>query len=401
MLTLQRTRRLAVVREAFRARQRKRRMLLVFINRLLEERSKKKARRKRRAWAWPRNQNWFELLLREPSLDSCWQEHFRVKRQTFEFLCDLLRTDLQRQDTRMRKATCVEKKILVGLWRLATGESFEKCGERFALGKSTCKTAFKSFEEGLLKRKDSFIKFPLTSEEIKDKINSFEELYGIPQIVGAIASHHIEMHTPSDNQEDYLDHKQRYSSILQVIADSDFRFIYVAPGFPGSFSDANVLKLSGFHEQAKSQQILAAPTRKLSGIDIRPLIVGGKGFSLSSWMVKPYAAEELDNLTPEQRKFNTKLCACRSVAKRALDLLKARFGLVVKKTEQKVDSLSKTLTAACVLHNLCIDRGDIYPIKDISEDNLEEDSDSEEGIEGTENGEAIRKLLRDYVCENI
>ena len=44
--------------------------------------------------------------------------------------------------------------------------------------------------------KDQFIKFPLTRQEITDKIDEFEETYGIPQIVGAIDGCHIETNAP-------------------------------------------------------------------------------------------------------------------------------------------------------------------------------------------------------------
>ena len=58
--------------------------------------------RRRRAWVWPRPQNWFKNLLASPALDFLWKEHFRVTRETFEFLCDLVRVKLQKQQTRFR-----------------------------------------------------------------------------------------------------------------------------------------------------------------------------------------------------------------------------------------------------------------------------------------------------------
>ena len=196
-LRLQRSNRLSVMKKAFRARQRRRRMLLVLLNRLIDERQNQPTRQTpRRAWAWPRNQKWFDLLLADRSLDSQWPEHFRISRQTFEYLCDLLRPDLQRQDTRMRKATTVEKQVLVGLWRFATGNSFRNCGQQFGLGKSTAKEACNSFEEALLSRKDAFIKFPSTGREVKEKIDAFEQLYGIPQTRWSI---------------DRLPHRNKYS----------------------------------------------------------------------------------------------------------------------------------------------------------------------------------------------
>ena len=52
------------------------------------------------------------------------------------------------------------------------------------------------FECTLLPMKDQLVKFPLTRQDITDKINEFEETYGIPQIVGAIGGCHIEINAP-------------------------------------------------------------------------------------------------------------------------------------------------------------------------------------------------------------
>ena len=400
-LRLQRSNRLSVMKKAFRARQRRRRMLLVLLNRLIDERQNQPTRQTpRRAWAWPRNQKWFDLLLADRSLDSQWPEHFRISRQTFEYLCDLLRPDLQRQDTRMRKATTVEKQVLVGLWRFATGNSFRNCGQQFGLGKSTAKEACNSFEEALLSRKDAFIKFPSTGREVKEKINAFEQLYGIPQIVGSIDGCHIEINTPSvADQGDYFDSKQRYSVTLQAIVDCDLKFIHATVGYPGSLDDASVLKLSGFYELAEKQQILAGPSRELRGKEVRPLVVGDSAYPLTKWLIKPYSDRGV--LTREKRKFNTKLRASRSVVDRALRMLKARFGIVTKKTEQRPASFNKTLTAACVLHNICIDRGDVYDVSDIDIADSDDNSGDEEGNEELATGDDTRDSLKDYVWHNL
>ena len=63
----------------------------------------------RRVWVWPRPQHWFQLLLTRRDMDPLWKLHFRVTRPTFEAICDLLRTDLQRQHTHAGDGECGEK----------------------------------------------------------------------------------------------------------------------------------------------------------------------------------------------------------------------------------------------------------------------------------------------------
>ena len=46
--------------------------------------------------------------------------NFRMERETFDELCRILRGDLTRRETRLRKPVSVEKRVAVGVWRLST-----------------------------------------------------------------------------------------------------------------------------------------------------------------------------------------------------------------------------------------------------------------------------------------
>ena len=143
-------------------------------------------------------------------------------------------SNLQKQDTRFRVPVSVEERVGLALWRLATGNSYRSCGLQFGLGKSTAKIICSEFEQAAFDLKDRFITFPLTNEEIGEKIEEFEELYGIPQIVGAIDGCHIEINAPPQNHEDYFNRKQRYSVNLQAIVDANLKVIHATVGYPGS-----------------------------------------------------------------------------------------------------------------------------------------------------------------------
>ena len=116
-----------VTEEEFRVRRRNRQMLLMFMAQMRQQ----NVRRRRRAGVWPRPQNWFKKLLASPALNFLWKEHFRVTRETFEYLCDLVRANLQKQDTRFRVPVSVEERVGLALWRLATGNSYRSCGLQF------------------------------------------------------------------------------------------------------------------------------------------------------------------------------------------------------------------------------------------------------------------------------
>ena len=50
----------------------------------------KNTRRAKRAWAWPRNQFWFESLLQGDFVEDWWKENFRISRRSNRSLTSLL-----------------------------------------------------------------------------------------------------------------------------------------------------------------------------------------------------------------------------------------------------------------------------------------------------------------------
>ena len=140
VLTLQQMYCYFLVNEYVTVTQRIKQHLLLCFSRLVRDQRAFRQRNHRRAWAWPRPQNWFRVLLANRDMDTLWKIHFRVTRPTFNTLCDLLRGDLQKQHTRMRSPVSVEERVAVALWRLATGDSFKSCGLQFGIGMSSAKT---------------------------------------------------------------------------------------------------------------------------------------------------------------------------------------------------------------------------------------------------------------------
>ena len=215
----------------------------------------------------------------------------------FEYICDLVRVEIQKQHTRFRAPVSMEERVGLALWRLATGNSYRSCGLQFGLGKSMAKNVCSEFEQAIFSLRDCFIKFPLSSQEIRKKIEEFEESYGIPHVIGAIDGCHIEINAPPNNHEDYFNGKQHYSVNLQGIVDANLKFIHATVGYPGSIHDARVLRLSGLYDLVQNEQILSGPTCNINGTEIGPLLAGDPAYPLTKWLMKPY--HDRGHLTPE------------------------------------------------------------------------------------------------------
>ena len=81
-------------------------------------------RKRKTMWVYPRPQFWFEQLVVNHYQNHLCRDHFRVSRDTFEYICGLVGPQLIRQNTILRQAITVEKRVAVALWRLATGNSY-------------------------------------------------------------------------------------------------------------------------------------------------------------------------------------------------------------------------------------------------------------------------------------
>ncbi|CAH3128094.1 unnamed protein product [Pocillopora meandrina] len=102
----------------------------------------------------------------------------------------------------------------------------------------------------------------------------------------------------------------------------------------------------------------------MSTAKIHPLIIGDSAYPLLKWLVKPYPSR--GHLTPDEREFNEKLSAARSVVERVFGMLKGRWRLLLKEVEQQTRTLSKlfllhvfhktfvSITATCTISAIAI-----------------------------------------------
>ena len=82
------------------------------------------------------------------------------------------------------------------------------------------------------------------------------------------------------------------------------------------------------------------------------------------WLVKPYPSR--GHLKPDEREFNEKLSAARSVVERVFGMLKGRWRLLLEEVEQQTRTLSKlfllhvfyitfvSITATCTIAAIAI-----------------------------------------------
>lgn len=232
-------------------------------------------------------QNWFDVVLISPAMESLWRPPFRISGGTFDVLCDFLRDDLQKQNTRMRQPVSVEKRVAVGLWGLATGNSYRTCGLQFGLGKSTAKVISQEFESALYRIKNNYTRFPFTEDEVREAMDRFEELYNFPQTIGAIDGCHIEIKAPPVNKEDYLIASSFTVCNKELLT---VNCIFVTLLWVILVVFMIIMQFSGISDLADNNTIPVVPVKTIQGVDLRPMLVGDIAYPLCSWLVKLFPA---------------------------------------------------------------------------------------------------------------
>ena len=109
-----------------------------------------------------------------------------MSQETFTHLFSLLRPHITKEDTGMREAISVEKRIAITLWRLATNGDYRSIGHLFGVSRGTVciivKEVCLAIVGSLL---TLYVKMP-SGDELEEVVDGFETKWGFPQCVRAV-----------------------------------------------------------------------------------------------------------------------------------------------------------------------------------------------------------------------
>ena len=354
-------------------------------------RKRKKRRKSPKVWSLPRPEtSWAEnTLLNERVSDLEFKGSLRIARSTFWILYSICHANITRKESRYRAPIPSETILAVVLYRLAHGAKYQECADAFNIGKSTVHEAFTDVVKILNEIKGSYIKFPHTVEDKQRVIDSFKERSSLPNVLGAIDGMHIKIRIPIENREEYFSEYQQYDIVCQGIVDGNTKFIHVVAGFPGSMQDSQVLRNTEISNMIDHG--FKAPKAIISKTEVAPYLVGDNVYPLTEAIMTPFADSTTD---PAEKKFNKELSRARDAVGNAYGMLKSRFQILVK-GEDQVPRVIETVTACCVLHNICVDNGDYW------NENIEEPSCSQLQGRNTSDGEELREKLKRYIYNNV
>ena len=89
----------------------------------------------RMIWTKERSSHLWEHIVKCTFTPTDWLENFRMSQSTFVYLCDELRSSIEKNDTVMRKPVPTDVRVAITLWFLATG-AIALIGHLFGMSKS-------------------------------------------------------------------------------------------------------------------------------------------------------------------------------------------------------------------------------------------------------------------------
>ncbi|XP_052799501.1 putative nuclease HARBI1 [Mya arenaria] len=134
-----------------------------------------------------------------------------------------------------------------------------------------------------------------------------------PKVIEAIDGTHIDIASPNQNEEIYVNRKGKHSINVQVVFDGWYNIIDVVARWPGSVHDSRVLRESSLNNLFENGHMP-------HGFHL----LGDSGYPTKRWLLTPFLAPQ----TQAEQAYNRSHKVTRALAERGIGQLKRRFGIL-------------------------------------------------------------------------
>ncbi|KAI4454271.1 hypothetical protein MML48_10g00001239 [Holotrichia oblita] len=169
-----------------------------------------------------------------------------------------------------------------------------------------------------------------------------------------------------------------------AVCDHSGRFLHCYAGHVGSVHDQRVFRLSEVHGYLGDAEKFHDDCH----------IIGDSAYKLHENLLVPY--RDNGHLTERQRNYNFCHASARIAIERAFGFLKGRFrSLLTVLPMRKVDLIPAHIIACCVLHNICLLRGDdlLIAVNEGDADNVPPNVQQDAAQVGA--------VKRDLICQRL
>ncbi|XP_061441727.1 uncharacterized protein LOC133364856 isoform X2 [Rhineura floridana] len=304
----------------------------------------------RTVWSKTQKTDWWDNLVAGQPDDGEWIRYFRMSREAVLDLVEKLRPVLQREDTNMRAAIPVDKRVALTLWKLATSDSYRSVANQFGVGVSTASVIVMEVCEAI---HDVLLKHVVQLGDAQAVMDGFERV-GFPNCIGVVDETHIPILCSPHGASAYINGKGLVSMVLQALVDSSGRFMDVYAGWSGGMQDSGLPWGSPLFERMEKGAFGPQTTTEIEGLSMSPVLLGGPACPLRPWLMKPYPSAS----SGPREHFNLLLSKCRVAVTYAFERLKGRWRCLLKRLDVAEKNVPLVIIACCILHNICESRNE-------------------------------------------
>nr|XP_025038126.1 protein ALP1-like [Pelodiscus sinensis] len=205
-----------------------------------------------------------------------------MRRGTFHELCTWLTPALRRQDTRLRPAISVEKRVAIALWKLASLDNYCSMGNQFRVGRSTVSMVVRQV---VCIISDVLLQRVIRPSDLDATITSFTSL-GFPNCGGAIDGTHIWF--PEHQAARFINRKGYCSVVLQGLVDHQGWFMDIYVEWSGRAHNARIFRHSGLCHRLEVGTYFPQQDFSVGAVRMPVCIVADAAYPLMAWLMRPY-----------------------------------------------------------------------------------------------------------------
>ena len=298
---------------------------------------------------------WWKNLFEGVALDSDWKKNFRVRKNDFFDLVEMIRPFASKRSTRARTdIVTLEKRVAITLYYLKDQGSFIMTANTFGVSTSTVSKSVKEITRIMSHfLAKEFMKYPSTMSEVETAKENFVKAFGFPHVIGCIDGTHIPIGQPSENAHDYYSYKMKYTINVQAICDHRGLFTDVDIKWPGSVHDARVFANSAVQKRYCDGSFKLYYKQLLPGDEFVPqVLLADPGYPLLPHVMREFATCHNN----EEVIFNTMLRSVRNQIECAFGRLKARWRILLRPMDLKHEDIPDVVFTCFLLHNFCESR---------------------------------------------
>ncbi|KAE9305281.1 hypothetical protein PR003_g21538 [Phytophthora rubi] len=346
-----------------------------------------------------RKDRWQRLLYDAVFLNATeFLEHFRMDREAFFRLVDIVRDDpvlASRGSCPFRGGAELHMMVLLKcLGSFGNDSTWSKQAQFLGLGKGTIGDYFRRASASVLALEGSTLVWP-DQVERKQISRRIYRKYGFVNCIGMADGTLFPLEfKPETKGEAYYSRKGYYAVNALVMCDDVARVRQIVVGWPGSVHDNRVWRNS---PQNQNKDVFFQDSE---------YILGDSAFQASRVMIPAFKKPAGGVMDPSHAYFNTQLAKVRIKSEHCIGLVKTRFqylkGIRSKlKRRRHLRKIIRYVTCACILHNLLI----AEPVPEQWESeirtsgNLEEDDELNMAVPTETDGEMRRNQLLAYLLE--